>query len=202
MAVMRNGDIGIGLREPPGEAPGQIPHDDRAVAWQREQVAGLHVLEAGQKPGQRPLVALERIGQHRVAELAVVVPIAVRTDQHVTNLRQDRFEHVTDQHAVTERQQALVAPSHAAALTTGQHQRGDVVRFDQQHPSGNGCVTRQRGIARCRDPVPRASAITGADRPAHAALVKRISTYLKTGEYISWKRVNRPNTFSGCRLRA
>ena len=85
------------------------------------------------QPRQRASEAADDVDKHRVPERFVLGAVLVGIDQDLVDLRPQPVEHVGHHRAPVERHESLVDATHPPALTSREHDAGDIYERDHRH---------------------------------------------------------------------
>jgi hypothetical protein len=137
-----------------GEPRSEIDGEPRRIAGAGQEPGRLDDGECRRDARERPLEAVEAIGDDVLRERGVLLGIAVGADPEPAHLRAQPLCRPVHQRAAVERDQALIAPAHAPPRPTGQDQPGQLIKMHRSLPEGQGPRAEGRG-PRAEDQGPR-----------------------------------------------
>ena len=134
-AVRRGGESDAVLASAAGiqEPRGEVGREKGGVARHADDEAGpgrrsLSPAQAGEHAGERPGEALDRVGDHRQAELGEARRVAVGVEHHRADLRLKPLQHMGEHRPAGQGPQRLVAAAHAGGAPAGKDDAGEGCR--------------------------------------------------------------------------
>ena len=116
-----------------GKPCDEIGGQERRIAGRRNNIRRRSGRQSRVQSCEWPGKAADGVHDDSMSERTVALDVLIGVDEDVTDLRCEALEHVCDERAPVERHESLVDATHPPALTSREHDAGDIYERDHGH---------------------------------------------------------------------